>query len=96
MATVTRVLKWEVPVDGETHYIVRGQVVHVACQGGPDTVHVWTLEVGDEAADPATPRPVQVFGTGQPVPLELGHLGSALWSHRFTPLVWHVFEGKVE
>lgn len=94
MATVTRVLKWSVPVDGETHYIGRGQVVHVACQWGPGTVQVWTLEVGDEAVAPATPRPVQVFGTGHPVPLEFGHLGSAVWLAG--SYVWHVFQGKIQ
>lgn len=88
-----RVLKWNVPVDDHPHKIGTGRVLHVGCQHGPESVQVWTLE----SDQPSQWKPVQVFGTGQPVPAQWAHIGTAVFL-RSTPfgvvseLVWHVFE----
>lgn len=80
-----RVLKWNVAVDDQPHEVGYGRVLHVACQYGPESVQVWTLEL----SKPHT-RLAQVFGTGQPLPDTVAaHLGSTVAAHA---LVWHVFE----
>lgn len=82
---MTAVLKWPVPVDDRPYAIGGGPVVLVACQRGGDSVQVWTLE------SPGSQRTVQVFGTGQLLPENLGpHIGSCMWQSG--ALVWHVFE----
>ena len=81
-----RVLKWVVPVDDEPHTIGTGPVVLVACQRGSEQVEVWTVELDE----PSQARPVQVFGTGQPLPPAWQHVGSTLSAGGV--LVWHVFE----
>jgi hypothetical protein len=83
---VKRVLKWNVPVDDNPHAIGNGKVVHVAVQGYPDTVQVWTEEAGDVRVT----RQVQVFGTGQELRGAHGHIGSCLTGGN--ALVWHVYE----
>ena len=81
-----RVLKWSVPVDDHPHEIGLGKVMHVACQSTPDSVEVWTLELGEPHTMLA-----QVFGTGQPLPGSVQqHLGSTVTAGG--ALVWHVFE----
>lgn len=87
---MARVLKWSVPVDDQSHRIGTGPVLHVACQHYPDSVEVWTLE----ASEPSQWKPVQVFGTGQPLPSKWAHIGSALTASG--SLVWHVFEAPPE
>jgi len=82
-----RVLKWPLRVDDSVQLIGPGHVINVDCQSTMDAVMVWTLEP-DETPSPT--RKVQVIGTGQRLPDESKHLGSAV-----TPggwLVWHVFE----
>lgn len=80
-----RVLKWNVPVDDRPHEVGTGRVLHVACQHGPESVQVWTLELGE----PHT-RLAQVFGTRQLLPAAVdAHLGSTVVART---LVWHVFE----
>lgn len=82
-----RILKWDVPVDDAEHLIGWGHVLSVGCQYEPDTVQVWTLE--DCSDGPPEPRrPVRVFGTGQPLPDSVEHLGTALVAGK--PLVWHL------
>ena len=81
-----RVLKWSVPVDDRPHEIGMGKVMHVACQNGPESVQVWTLELDEPHTILA-----RVFGTGQPLPGSVcGHLGSAVTAGG--DLAWHVFE----
>lgn len=89
-----RVLKWDVPVDDHDHPIGSGRVVHVACQGTPYVVQVWTEEPvpGDRASGTRTePRRVRVYGTGQEIPDYDEHLGSVVTYVNGTPLVWHCF-----
>lgn len=79
-----RVLKWDVPLDDQTHSIGTGPVVLVAAQHSVDVVQVWTVEHGE----PSPSRPVRGFGTGQPVPPGYRtHVGSAIAG----PFVWHIF-----
>lgn len=81
-----RVLKWEVPVDDETHEISGGPVVHVACQHTADVVMVWT----EESDLTLAPRTVRVFGTGHPIPKAATHIGSVVTAGG--ALVWHLYE----
>lgn len=81
-----RVLKWPVPVDDHDHPIGSGTVVHVGCQAGVvDVVQVWTEETDDTMAHVG--RRARVYGTGQAIPKDDVHLGSALAG----PFVWHVY-----
>lgn len=80
-----RVLKWSVPVDDRPHPIGAGPVLHVACQNGPDSVEVWTLEFDEPGTQQA-----RVFGTGHPLPGSVEeHLGSTVTADG--ALVWHLF-----
>jgi len=84
------VLKWAVSVDDTPHKIGGGEIVHVACQypEDPTTVTVWTVEPRNEGAR-VLPRTVQVYGTGQPLPLFAQPLGSTVAAGG--RLVWHLF-----
>ena len=88
--TTPRVLRWEVHVDGEWHWIGAGQVAHVAARTHDerpgDLVEVWTIE---ETPDPAEHReqdttyrvpmrPAIVVGTGHLFPVGAEHLGTAI------------------
>ena len=84
------VAKWTVAVDDKPHQIGGGTVVHIACQF-PDVLNVvtvWTIEPRNAEAAPPK-QTVQVFGTGQPLPLFAVPLGSAITASG--RLVWHLF-----
>lgn len=84
-----RALKWSVPVDDRPHKIGTGKVLLVSCQSDPAVVQVWTEE--PESPDIVRQdRPVQVFGTGQPIPLPIRHVGSTVTAGG--ALVWHCYE----
>ena len=85
-----RVLRWEIPVDDEWHWIGAGQVAHVAArthrERPGDLVEVWTIE---QTPDPAEHReqdttfrvpmrPAIAVGTGHPSPIGAEHLGTAV------------------
>lgn len=90
---MTRILKWDVPVDGEFHEIGSGWVVHTSIQKQPDVVQVWTEE---EAGEAKLERLVTVVGTGMQYPPREGgmwvHIGSAMTTFVKESLVWHVLE----
>lgn len=89
MTTTMRVLKWSVPVDDQEHKIGVGPVVHVACQYGPESVQVWTLECVDGDFTTWPKQTVRAFGTGQPIPEGWYAVGSA--SAAGGALIWHLF-----
>lgn len=78
-----QILKWNVPVDDQFHPIGAGPVRHVACQHEPNTVQVWT----EETSTSCIVRGARVYATGQPIPADIEHVGSALAG----PLAWHVY-----
>lgn len=84
------VLKWPVAVDDRPHKIGGGQVVHVANQYDDEinVVTIWTIEPRYGSVLPK--RTVQVYGTGQPLPIFATHLGSVVVAGGH--LVWHAFE----
>lgn len=90
------VWKYTIPVDDQWHPISDGKVVHVDWLHHEE-VNVWvevavTAQYGDlQAIDP--PRPVRVFGTGQPLPPRVSHLGTAVMPGGGR-LVWHVYGGE--
>lgn len=79
-----RILKWDVPVDDRWHPVGGGPVVHVACQYGPGSVQVWTIEHNEALLSPGAAR---VYGTGHVIPSGTHPIGSAVTDHG---LVWHV------
>lgn len=79
-----RVLKWDVPVDDQVHYVGTGKIVHIACQSTPDVVQVWTVE--DDDARPY--RAVRVVGTGHPFSWSWDVWGSTVAASG--ALVWHL------
>ena len=81
-----KILKWDVDVDNRDHAIGAGRVVHVACQFGPYSVQVWTVE-----HDHIAMRQARVVGTGQEIPSGAEVLGTAVTTFG---LVWHVIETK--
>lgn len=81
-----RVLRYEVPVDGQAHYFdLNGKIVHVSARR-EDVVEFWAL---DTLGPPLT-REFVVVGTGHPYPGHWKHTGTAL-SPSGT-LVWHLME----
>lgn len=81
-----RVLRHEVPVDDRWHALqLSGPIVHVATRN-PRVVEVWAIDTGEASSL----RGFRAFGTGQPLPPDVAHVGTAI-----TPggqLVWHLFE----
>jgi len=86
-----RVLKWNVPVDDQSHPVGAGRVLYVQCQFGPESVQVWTEE---SELTGSGERKVRVYGTGQPVPFDAPHLGTAVTADG--ALVWHLFDVTYE
>ena len=81
-----RILKYELPVDDEPH-AVGWYPIHVACQGDEyDVVRVWSSVDDDESRTVQ----VQVFATGQPIPLGAAYIGTAI-THD-SGFVWHVYD----
>jgi len=76
----------EVPVDDRWHPLqLSGEILHVDCRN----VHV--VEVWARHTDrPQTTRSFRVYGTGQPLPDNLEHVGTALAPGG--QLVWHLME----
>lgn len=85
-ATSGRVLRFQVPVDDQWHALqLSGPIVHVASRN-PRTVELWALDTGR----PSRHRGFRVFGTGQPLPPDVAHIGTALAGGG--ELIWHLFE----
>lgn len=84
-----RILKWNIPVDDQYHEIGSGPVAHVACQAGPDSVQVWTVEPAEE--EPLV-RTAFVVGTGHTFGEHWQPVGSVVTASG--ALVWHVIAQK--
>jgi hypothetical protein len=87
-AVTRRVLRWEVPVDGEWHVLdVLGDLVHVACRKS-GVVEFWAD--GDDEFTTPMRRTFRVFGTGHHVAPTIGahHRGTATDGLD----VYHLFE----
>ena len=81
-----RILRYEVPVDGQWHvHLLSGAALHVAARR-PDVVELWAMDTGV----PGLRRAFRVLGTGEPLPAteDVRHVGTAL----IGPLVWHLIE----
>ncbi|MFD9564360.1 hypothetical protein [Streptomyces sp. NPDC059994] len=80
------IYRYEIPVDDQWHAVqLSGDVIHVACRN-PRAVELW----GIHTDGPSATRGFRVFGTGQPLPGKVRHVGTAP-----TPdgqLVWHLLE----
>lgn len=79
------IYRYEIPVDDQWHPLpLSGAIVHVASRD-PYAVELWALDGG-----PTVTRGFRVFGTGQPLPDDVQHVGTAI-----PPggrLVWHLME----
>lgn len=83
---MTAVYRYEVPVDDQWHAMqLSGPVVHVDCRN-PRVVELWALST----SEPSTMRGFRVFGTGQPLPDKVKHVGTAVAPGG--QLVWHLME----
>lgn len=81
-----RVLRHEVPVDDRWHALqLSGPIVHVASRN-PRSVEVWAIAT----AAPSVTRGFRAFGTGQALPPDVQHVGTAVTAGG--QLVWHLFE----
>lgn len=81
-----RVLRYGIPVDDRWHALqLSGPIVHVATRD-PNLVELWAINTNE----PPSTRGFRVFGTGQPLPPDVAHIGTALTAGG--QLVWHLFE----
>lgn len=79
--------RYEVPVDDRAHGIeLSGPIVHVDCRNA-DRVEIWAMT---EGVDQPMVRTFQVFGTGQTLPDNAVHIGTALAGRGGA--LWHLFE----
>lgn len=80
---MSRILRYEVPVDGQWHTITgASRPVHVGCRQ-VDTVEFWAWDRPDVG-----PVEYCVFGTGQPVEEPCAHMGTTIAPGG--QLVWHL------
>lgn len=78
--------RYEIPVDDRWHPLqLSGEILHVDCRN-MRTIEVWALHTDE----PAETRSFRVYGTGQPMPDNLDHVGTALAPGG--QLVWHLME----
>jgi hypothetical protein len=86
--------RYGVPVDDQWHaHTLSGPIVHVDCRRH-DVVEFWAIIF--QGAESFT-RYLRVFGTGQSIPSDAVHRGTALspyggFSANYGSLVWHLFE----
>lgn len=81
---MTRILRYEVPVDDQWHTIRCSFALHVACRQ-VDTVEFWAFSVTEGTAPM---RKFRVFGTGQPLDEKINYVGTAIAPGG--SLVWHL------
>lgn len=78
--------RYEVPVDDRWHPLqLSGEILHVDCRS-VQTVEVWARHTDG----PQEIRSFRVYGTGQSMPDNLAHVGTALAPGG--QLVWHLME----
>jgi len=84
---VTRsIYRYEIPVDDQWHALdLTGDIVHVDSRS-VHTVELWAIH-GDR---PPTRRGFRVYGTGQPIPGDVTHVGTTI-PPGGQP-VWHLME----
>lgn len=78
--------RYEIPVDDRWHPLqLSGEILHVDCRN-MHAVEVWARHTDG----PQTIRSFRVYGTGQSMPDNLEHVGTALAPGG--QLVWHLME----
>lgn len=78
--------RYEIPVDDRWHPLqLSGRIVHVGCRN-MHAVELWALHTDQ----PTVTRTVGVYGTGQALPDNVQHLGTAIAPGG--QLVWHLVE----
>lgn len=78
--------RYEVAVDDRWHPLqLSGEILHVDCRN-LHAVEVWALHTGG----PVETRTFRVYGTGQPLPDSVAHIGTAIAPGG--QLVWHLIE----
>lgn len=81
------IFRYEVPVDDRWHPLqLSGDILHVGCRN-MHVVEVWAVRTDD----PTVTRSFRVYGTGQPLPDNARHAGTAIAPGG--QLVWHLIEG---
>ena len=80
------IYRYEIPVDDQWHAIdLTGAVVHVGCRS-IYIVELWAIHTDG----PATRRGFRAYGTGQPIPDDITHVGTTIAPGDH--LVWHLME----
>lgn len=80
------IYRHEVPVDDRWHPLqLSGEILHVGCRN-MHVVEVWARHTDD----PVVTRSFRVYGTGQPLPPDIQHIGTAIAPGG--QLVWHLME----
>ena len=80
------IYRYEIPVDDQWHAIeLTGDVVHVGCRS-IYIVELWAIHTDR----PTKRRGFRAYGTGQPIPDDVTHVGTAIAPGDH--LVWHLME----
>ncbi len=83
---VRRMFRYEVPVDGQPHFLRLSHGPVAVAAAGPDLVEFWAEHT--EGA-PEAERVFQVFGTGHPLRENARWAGTC---PRVSGLIWHLYE----
>ncbi len=87
---ISRILRYEVPVDDKTHTLMLGgPIVHVGTRD-PAIVEIWAVDTGTTRM----PCEFTVVGTGHEYPEGWQHVGSAITAGG--ALVWHLLERRAD
>ena len=82
---------WKFPIyviDSQPVKMPKGaEILTVQLQG--DQIYLWAMV--DDGAKPET-RIIEVFGTGNPIPVNMGTNRTFIGTFQSPPCVWHVFE----
>lgn len=80
------IYRYEIPVDDQWHTLdLTGDIVHIASRS-VHTVELWAINEDR----PSNRRGFRVYGTGQPIPGDVLHVGTAIPPGG--ELVWHLIE----
>lgn len=83
---MTRILRYEVPVDDEWHHVHAHDPLYVGCRR-TDIVEFWAWEIPDSAP---VYREYRVVGTGHHVEEAVQYIGTAIAPGG--SLVWHLVQ----
>lgn len=88
---LTRILRYEIPVDGEWHDFSLGSYPLYLNSPRHDLVEFWAFNYGNGVLN--SMYRFKVFGTGHTIPrADMTYHGTAIWSENSSRLVRHLLE----